>query len=43
MSASFNALGDEKTKLFERNKKLYESKWGPWKPHKSLGHPFKSI
>ena len=43
MSASFNALGDEKIKLFERNKKIYESKWGPWKPHKSLGHPFKSI
>ncbi|MDO7898338.1 glycosyltransferase [Pseudomonas citrulli] len=34
LSASFNQLGMEKKRaLFERNKALYESKWGPWVPH----------
>lgn len=35
LSASFNKMTDERRKeLFERNKKYYESKWGPWQPHK---------
>jgi hypothetical protein len=35
LSASFNKLGDEvKRQLFERNKRIYEKKWGPWKPHR---------
>ena len=34
LSASFNALkADTKQILFEKNKKIYESKWGPWVPH----------
>lgn len=34
LSASFNKLGAEvKQKLFEENKKYYESKWGNWVPH----------
>ncbi len=33
-SVAFNALGDaRKRALFEGNRKLYESKWGPWVPH----------
>jgi GT2 family glycosyltransferase/glycosyltransferase involved in cell wall biosynthesis/SAM-dependent methyltransferase len=35
LSASFNKLADERRKeLFERNKRYFESKWGPWQPHK---------
>lgn len=34
LSASFDALGAaRKQALFERNKALYEQKWGPWVPH----------
>jgi GT2 family glycosyltransferase/glycosyltransferase involved in cell wall biosynthesis len=34
LSASFNKLkAEEKQVLFERNKKIYEAKWGPWLPH----------
>ena len=34
LSASFNKLGqDRKRELFERNKVIYEAKWGPWLPH----------
>ena len=34
MGASFNLLEySEKTELFNANKKIYESKWGKWKPH----------
>lgn len=34
LSASFNKMSDERRKeLFERNKKYFESKWGPWQPH----------
>ena len=35
LSASFGKLDDpERQKLFEKNKRLYEEKWGPWKPHR---------
>ena len=34
LSASFDALGAaRKQALFERNKAIYEAKWGPWEPH----------
>lgn len=34
LSASFDQLKAEKRQaLFERNKALYEAKWGPWRPH----------
>jgi GT2 family glycosyltransferase/glycosyltransferase involved in cell wall biosynthesis len=34
MGVSFNLLEySEKTELFTANKKIYESKWGKWKPH----------
>jgi len=34
LSASFDALkAGQKQALFERNKALYEEKWGPWTPH----------
>lgn len=34
LSASFNTLRDErKRELFERNKAIYERKWGRWQPH----------
>jgi len=34
LSASFDKLKTEARKaLFERNRVLYETKWGPWKPH----------
>lgn len=34
LSASFDKLrADKKMELFERNKGLYESKWGKWMPH----------
>ena len=34
LSASFNKLKAEaKQELFEKNKKIYEAKWGPWVPH----------
>ena len=34
LSASFNKLGKERQELLERNRKIYEAKWGPWLPHK---------
>ena len=35
LSASFDKLDDEKKQeLFDRNKVLYEEKWGTWQPHK---------
>jgi GT2 family glycosyltransferase/glycosyltransferase involved in cell wall biosynthesis len=34
MGASFDLLEySEKTELFSANKKIYETKWGKWKPH----------
>ena len=34
LSASFDALkADLKKELFDRNKAIYEAKWGPWIPH----------
>ncbi|GEM_PF-798570 len=38
LSASFNKLKQqERDKLFEENKKIYEAKWGEWIPHSSRG------
>ena len=35
LSASFNKLKDEeRQKLFEANKAIFEAKWGEWVPHK---------
>ncbi len=35
LSASFDKVQlDRRQKLFERNKALYEKKWGIWKPHR---------
>ena len=35
LSASFSQLpSEEKQKLFDNGKKVYEAKWGPWTPHK---------
>ncbi|MEJ1463875.1 MAG: glycosyltransferase [Candidatus Sedimenticola sp. (ex Thyasira tokunagai)] len=34
LSASFNKLGKGRKELLEHNQKIYESKWGPWVPHK---------
>lgn len=35
LSASFNKMNDEKRRaLVERNKAIYESKWGRWEPHR---------
>ncbi|MGI8561611.1 MAG: glycosyltransferase [Luteimonas sp.] len=34
LSASFDSLGVERKRvLFEKNKAIYEAKWGPWTPH----------
>ncbi|MDG2148802.1 MAG: glycosyltransferase [Planctomycetota bacterium] len=34
LSASFGAIDQtERQQLFDENKRIYESKWGPWKPH----------
>ncbi|MDI1254203.1 glycosyltransferase [Thermomonas sp.] len=34
LSASFDSLGVERKQiLFEKNKAIYEAKWGPWLPH----------
>ncbi|OGS99137.1 MAG: hypothetical protein A3F73_03700 [Gallionellales bacterium RIFCSPLOWO2_12_FULL_59_22] len=34
LSASFGKLGKGRQELMERNRKVYEAKWGPWIPHK---------
>ena len=35
LSASFNEMDREKRKaLFEKNRRLYEDKWGEWEPHR---------
>jgi GT2 family glycosyltransferase/glycosyltransferase involved in cell wall biosynthesis len=35
LSASFDALGQEQKKAqMQRNKAIYEERWGTWKPHK---------
>ena len=35
LSAAFDALKTEdRQRLFEVNKRYYESKWGPWVPHR---------
>ena len=34
LSASFDSMdGSKKKALFERNRKIFEGKWGPWKAH----------
>ena len=34
LSASFDALkAEHRQALFERNKLIYEAKWGTWQPH----------
>lgn len=34
LSASFSREGaSRRQEIFERNKRLFEEKWGPWKPH----------
>ena len=39
LSASFNKLGDERKRaLMEKNRAIYEAKWGPWKPHEYRKH-----
>jgi GT2 family glycosyltransferase len=40
LSASFDALGQEaRQELFERNRRIYEGKWGPWQPHRYRDAP----
>ncbi len=34
LSASFNKLGKDRKELLERNRQIYETKWGPWVPHR---------
>jgi GT2 family glycosyltransferase len=35
LSAAFDSLGPRaKQEQFERNRRLFEEKWGPWTPHK---------
>lgn len=34
LSASFNKLGKGRDELLKKNRKIYESKWGPWTPHR---------
>ena len=39
LSASFSKLVEsERQSLFEKNKKIYEEKWGAWVPHKYRDH-----
>lgn len=33
LSASFNKLGKGRQELLEKNRKIYEAKWGAWIPH----------
>lgn len=40
LSASFSALGDERRNAqLERNRAIYEEKWGPWEPHQYRSQP----
>ncbi|MBI4808475.1 MAG: glycosyltransferase [Nitrosomonadales bacterium] len=34
LAASFSKLGKGRQELLERNRKIYEAKWGPWTPHR---------
>lgn len=34
LSASFNKLGKGRQELLDRNRAIYEAKWGPWTPHR---------
>lgn len=34
LAATFNKLGKGRKALLEKNRKIYEAKWGPWIPHK---------
>lgn len=34
LSASFGKLGKGRRELLERNRRVYEAKWGPWIPHR---------
>jgi len=34
LSASFNKLGKDRQALLEKNRKIYEAKWGHWMPHR---------
>jgi GT2 family glycosyltransferase len=34
LSASFSKLGKGRQELLDRNRKIYEAKWGPWVPHR---------
>jgi GT2 family glycosyltransferase len=34
LSASFDQLGPERLAVFQRNKALFEEKWGAWRPHR---------
>jgi GT2 family glycosyltransferase/glycosyltransferase involved in cell wall biosynthesis len=34
LSASFGKLGKGRRELMERNRRIYEAKWGAWVPHK---------
>jgi len=40
LSVSFNALGlEQKTAQLSKNKAIFESRWGPWKPHRYRNAP----
>jgi hypothetical protein len=40
LSASFGKLGTlERGALMKRNRELFESKWGPWEPHRYRDAP----
>jgi len=34
LAASFSKLGQGRQELLEKNRKIYEAKWGPWVPHR---------
>ena len=40
LSATFSQIDEEERKLlFEKNKKIFEKKWGPWVPHQYRERP----
>lgn len=39
LSVSFHALGEERAELLARNKAIFESRWGPWEPHRYRDEP----